>query len=724
MKDPKYQLIQGNCLEVLKRIPDESIHCCVTSPPYLGLRDYGLSSTKWGDGWEGCLGLEPTPEMYVTHMVEICREVKRVIRKNGTFWLNIGDSYAGGDLGGGGYDDISDKQATNKGSHSVGKVKKWQHPNIKQKDLIGVPWMLAFALRNDGWYLRSDIIWCLNGNTHVYVRSQKGEMPMMIKDIYRLTSSTIKLWNGKKWTQMVNIVRSGKRKKQIELVLRSGERIRCTNTHRWPVVDKGVITAQEIEIGDIIESCNLPEPESPKNPKFIPDEIGWLLGLYLAEGSLDSSGTIQISGNISEKEYRLSKIEKITEEYGGSCCCFNLRGKAITINIYSKIILSIIKNYICGNNAKNKHLKVSCWQRSNKLLAYLLRGYLDGDGHNDKINNRYRIGFTRNYGLERDLRILCSRLGYQLTLKLSTSYIGDRAFPSFRGEIRFETGNHHNCKNRQEIMAIKKAKVATYYDIETEDNPHLFALSSGILTHNSKNNPMPSSVKDRCTSSHEYLFMFSKNKKYFYDYFAISEPMNKKSAERYKYSFGKKKNKELKKSDNLTAVVGYREYKPYRNKRDVWNINVKGFKGAHFAVMPLELAENCVLAGTSEMGCCPECGSPLKRIIDKKRIQTRPGKNCKVDNTKMANRDFGRHVAVYGESIWEKTCEHDFDNSVPCKVLDIFNGAGTVGYVALKNNQDYVGIELNKEYIDITRARLSKLDPLIIKEEDIFDIGE
>ena len=145
-----WQLYQGDALETLKQMEDESINCCVTSPPYWGLRDYGV---------DGQLGIEETPEEYVSKMVEVFREVKRVLRKDGTLWLNLGDSYYNYRPGKG--------QALVK--QTVSKTKQ-DLPNtyprrgnklvgLKEKDLVGIPWMVAFALRADGWYLRSDIIW-------------------------------------------------------------------------------------------------------------------------------------------------------------------------------------------------------------------------------------------------------------------------------------------------------------------------------------------------------------------------------------------------------------------------------------------------------------------------------------------------------------------------------------------------------------------------------------
>ena len=148
----------GDCLEVLRTLPDESVQCCVTSPPYWGLRDYGH---------DGQIGLESTPEAYVGRMVEVFREVRRVLREDGTLWLNLGDSYAAST----GVQTFQPQQSRNGQQGVVGPRDK--HPSasranlssykdfgsLKPKDLVGIPWRVAFALQADGWYLRQDIIW-------------------------------------------------------------------------------------------------------------------------------------------------------------------------------------------------------------------------------------------------------------------------------------------------------------------------------------------------------------------------------------------------------------------------------------------------------------------------------------------------------------------------------------------------------------------------------------
>ena len=138
-------IINRDALYALRELPEESVHCCVTSPPYYALRDYGLDMQ---------IGREDTPEQYIDRLTEVFRELRRVLRSDGTLWLNIADTYCG--TGNKGYHaDPKNPRGRNGQAVSIAR----QAAGCKQKDLIGIPWLLAFALRADGWYLRSDIIW-------------------------------------------------------------------------------------------------------------------------------------------------------------------------------------------------------------------------------------------------------------------------------------------------------------------------------------------------------------------------------------------------------------------------------------------------------------------------------------------------------------------------------------------------------------------------------------
>jgi DNA modification methylase len=142
------RIFQGDCRDMLKTLPDESVHCIVTSPPYWGLRDYGVA---------GQLGLERTSHEYVEHMVEVFGAARRVLRDDGTLWLNLGDSYASGEVG---RHDARSERAVEFGCVQMdGKRQQIALSGVRPKNLVGIPWRVALALQAEGWYLRQDIIW-------------------------------------------------------------------------------------------------------------------------------------------------------------------------------------------------------------------------------------------------------------------------------------------------------------------------------------------------------------------------------------------------------------------------------------------------------------------------------------------------------------------------------------------------------------------------------------
>ena len=384
------KIIVGDVRNTLAKLPDQSVHCCVTSPPYWGLRDYGHPDQ---------IGLEPTPEEYVQTMVNVFREVKRVLRHDGTLWLNLGDSYANN--GQTGLNDNSSGKSTlgPKRDGLGAKNKAWTRSRppqtvplgLKPKDLVGIPWRVAFALQADGWWLRQDIIW-------------------------------------------------------------------------------------------------------------------------------------------------------------------------------------------------------------------------------------------------------------------------------------------------------------------------------------HKPSPMPESVTDRCTKAHEYVFLLAKRERYFYDAVAIAEAAVHQDAKGIPYATRRV-------MDGSPTVISRqsREYnaKPTRNRRSVWTISTQPCKEAHFAVMPPDLAEVCILAGTSAEGCCAACGAPWERVVERERVATRPGTDTKVTGDSMTdgNRDPERHVTEVKTIGWERTCECDEARVSPCTVLDPFGGAGTTALVSQLHERDSVICELNEKYAKIAQKRIGKANPMFTQIE-------
>ena len=201
------QILNGDCRDVLKTLPDQSVHTCVTSPPYFGLRDYGHT---------GQMGLEPTPDEFVSELVNVFREVRRVLRDDGTLWLNIGDSYASYRDGKATPDTtrgLSEGTLVPKGSAKNRMSSTFVGTSIKHKDLIGIPWRVAFALQADGWFLRQDIIWhkpnpmpesvidrCTKAHEYIFLLSKSPryyfdheaiKKPVAASSIIRLTQPNI-----------------------------------------------------------------------------------------------------------------------------------------------------------------------------------------------------------------------------------------------------------------------------------------------------------------------------------------------------------------------------------------------------------------------------------------------------------------------------------------------------------------------------------------------------
>lgn len=380
------EVLIGDCREVLKTFPDNSIHCCVTSPPYYGLRNYGVN---------GQIGLEETPEEYVEQLVKVFREVRRVLRDDGTCWLNLGDSYAGSTMTGG---NSSFNAEGGEGGFKQGRQfkKPKQNSSLKPKDLIGIPWRVAFALQADGWYLRSDIIW-------------------------------------------------------------------------------------------------------------------------------------------------------------------------------------------------------------------------------------------------------------------------------------------------------------------------------------SKPNPMPESVTDRPTKAHEYVFLLSKSERYFYDCEAVKEPCVTDENSASSMMFGSPTGKMNDTNKAHSHKVGKKwDYSPTRNKRSVWNIPTKPYSGAHFATFPLDLIDPCIKAGTSEKGCCPECGDPWVRVVEKGINTGTLGR--KDESPTTLRNDALKHSGRVGNTCyktvgWRPSCTCNAGDPIPCSVLDPFGGSGTVGEWCRHHQRNAVLIELNPEYKPLIDERTMQNIP------ELFSFG-
>jgi DNA modification methylase len=564
-------IIQGDCLEVLKTLPDESIHCCVTSPPYYGLRDYGTA--KWAGGDSGCnhrhqlggegkssakqntstgtqtiayrgicskcgatridsqLGLEPTIEEYIEKMVAVFREVKRVLRGDGTCWVNMGSSYASG---------------------------------------------------------------------------------------------------GKKPNQFQNGVQP------------------CGNGD----------TAQQ----DFLE-----------NDRACPDsDDGYQDGFQTHHGSIEN--------NDQPLERLLSLYEKKDHD--------NVR------QALRELSLSV-----SGVRKSKKH---SSYTQNvpafPSQLGKVLASLFDGDSC---LNDVLRFSDKTVY--KHDIIPMLRTLVLSI-LGMGSSFSASGNPPAL--DLLYYTIKFLNVKQKDEMQI-----------------PHLLALAlkadgwylrSDIIW--AKPNPMPESVTDRPTKSHEYVFLLSKSQKYYFDSHAVREEGSPSTLKRDKYDRNQPRSSNLHHGEGFMVQPANTITKGGRNLRTVWTIATQPTPEAHFATFPQKLVEPCIKAGTSEKGCCPKCGGPWVRVVEKTgEFKRRSGGNDSATKETTFRNDINADMQnIYQTIGWSPSCtclENDpnskyYKAPIPATVLDPFAGSGTTGLVAYNLGREFIGIELNPEYIKIAEKRI------------------
>ena len=251
-------------------------------------------------------------------------------------------------------------------------------------------------------------------------------------------------------------------------------------------------------------------------------------------------------------------------------------------------------------------------------------------------------------------------------------------------------------------------------------------LRSDCIWH--KPNPMPESVTDRPTKAHEYVFLFAKRGRYFYDPVAVRTPYAHLTREQRGRPYGGVATKDYRDGvqtpgDVKRRVLESLERNGGANLKSVWTIATQPFAGAHFATFPEELAGTCVAAGTSLEGCCAKCGAPFVRVVERRgSTPKRVGKSAEKVKAGLATAfsgyEDGSKAPSYETLGWRRTCRHR-GAPVPCTVLDPFAGAGTTGVVALRMGRAFVGVELNPEYAKLAARRIRDDAPLLNRVESV-----
>jgi len=660
----KKDIIFNKTSEDMSDIQDESVDCIVTSPPYWALRDYGV---------DGQLGLEKTFEEYINKLCDIFDEGKRVLKKEGTCWVNLGDSY------------------------------------LSNKSLCMIPQRFAIEMINRGWILRNTIIWCLEENTMMFIKDENGNffhipISKVIPGMKVITQGRNNQFNEVK---ILNVFNNGN-KDTLKIKTKTGREVICTPDHQFVVKKSTTIggsyrklkikKASELKITDFFyvnENFNI---DLGKNKKDYRD--GFIVGFYLAEGSyiknkvgiykdnkLSKNSQKRWGGNAPENKIVGVQFSCGIKDISSGYIEYLKRYKIntytyknnVVINSRDKKLLQLIREFVDDDTCYKKHLSQSAFNQGNIFIDGILDGFLAGDGCYIKKEDRYRIGITRkNKKLVEDLQILSRLLGYDFRCNFrDNKYTGVADIAIRKKSVRKRS---FGCIT-DKIESIEKNGEKKVFDIEIQplytghlgNNQYknkicgssekiklkynnLYFLANGIWTHNCKPNAMPSSAKDRFTVDFEYLYFFVKSKKYYFEQQLepYTKPMNRWG--------GEKLNADGESNwDEGTGQKSYRDrnMRPNpkgRNKRCVWKINTKSYKGAHFAVYPEELIEAPIKAG------CPENGI----------------------------------------------------------VLDPFMGAGTTALVAKKSGKNFIGYELNPEYIEIIKKRLSDYEINIMTKDTII----
>src|SRR5262245_36427006 len=268
------------------------------------------------------LGQAQCGQCYVCQQVRVFRLVRTAMANHAVAFVNIGDSYSSGNRTTQ-FDPANSKRSTLQGGTpgmAGNPVRPPPDPGIPAGNLCLIPQRLALALQRDGWIVRSVIVWCLSPSTVLYAKTATTEGPMDVHDLVRLDPSTVKLWTGQKWSQVLGWSETETAGDTMKITLRSGESFICTAGHRWPLADGRVVRADELQCGsdlfdgDVLATCQLPEPEVTEGDEL--EDLAWFAGLYLAEGSI-SDDCISLAGHTAEVE-RHERVASIARKYGGS----------------------------------------------------------------------------------------------------------------------------------------------------------------------------------------------------------------------------------------------------------------------------------------------------------------------------------------------------------------------------------------------------------------------
>jgi DNA modification methylase len=714
-----------DALEGLKQMDSESVDCIITSPPYYALRQYGIDNQ---------LGLEVSYQDYVKRLCDIFDEAKRVLKKEGTCFLNLGDTYKGGCGGPQSWEresrGIEWHEESERNPHRRDK-KVWLDPknpheevlrgrehmtcnDIEDKSLMMIPYRVAIEMINRGWTLRNQIIWCLEENTKLFVKLNHNYAYMTIKELYEIEDRwemrvlTQNMKGENIWINIKNILLNGEQD-CYKIKTKTGKEIIATENHEFVYKSNASLkqTFRKIKLKKVselkIDDCLYSNDAMNLGHKKETEQDytnGFIVGFYLAEGSfIKNKVGIYKDNKLSlnaQKRWGINKEENKLVGLQFSCGIKDIeRGyieylKAYDIKIRQyknyihvqsrdKNLLELIKKYIIGDTCHIKHFTQEVFNESKKFIEGVVDGFLAGDGYYDIKNNRYRIGICANYNLKDDMLLLCRILGYDFRfcserkVKYQNGYKQTIDFTIRKENYRTRS---FGCSTDR-IESIEYVGKKYVYDIEVV--PIYTTFCGKGITYN----PTMEKRKNKYNNlyflgngiwthnSKPNCMPSSANDRYTVDF----EPVFFFVKNRYYYF---EQQREPHKFESIRRACRARTSN--KLKADQYACSYMGDNVGYENMY--DKLENGELRGVHPNG---------------------RNMRCVWDITLKPFRD-GDHFATFPEDLIEPMIRAGCpENGV---VLDPFMGAGTTALVALKNRKKFIGIELNSEYIKIAEERI------------------
>lgn len=724
------RIINGDCREKLATLPDASVHCVVTSPPYWGLRDYGVA---------GQIGLERSPDEYVAEMVAVFREVRRVLRDDGTLWLNLGDSYSrnpakGGSGPNGKHDFIPDYSnarrimSESKGSSDglVGRGDRAAIPNgglgLKEKDLIGIPWMVAFALRGDGWWLRSDIIW-----------SKPNPMPESVTDrptsahehVFLLTKSARYFYDAEAVREPSDASDASKARMAYGRYEGDGSAARYERTGKPDFLTKdgngfGSAGRNARNVWSIATA-----PFSEAHFACVDDETecltaaGWKRRHELAVGDVAAQFNVD-TGLLSWGFVQEVAAYEVTDQEMVVGLCRDLdmwltpNHRTVIQRRHPHTRQKQAPTIIRADQLKAGHSipTAAAWDFDGDASLTTewaeLLGWYVAEGHESKDSLAVEL-----YQSETANAAKCTRIE-NLLRQVGVEWTKASCRRTWRGREAISVAYRimgYAAVRLRELAPGKRLPWGTTLWARDRIESLLDGLIEGDgHTRTDGRRCFVQKDMDQCGLVQALAMRVG-----------LSAAVSQRSDGIGTVWLTSHNSRSFRGTNGRGSPPDRRLYTGTvwcpRLPLGTWVARRNGRAFITGNTFPPELAERCIKAGTSEKGCCADCGAPWVRVVERLvHLESGSGKSGRKPRGKMAGgqqTESGSYDIRMGPVIqasttgWAASCQCNAA-VVPCTVLDPFAGAFTTALVADRLRRHAIGIELNPDYCEMAERRLVK----------------